>query len=105
MTDIFSDLDRAVLQSLQTSDDATIYYTPVGGSRRQLDDVIFRSPSAPIEGADLVFESVGPQFSVHVDDVPDLAQGDLFERAGTKYVVKSVSRDEGYMRIAHCRLY
>lgn len=99
----FSALDRAVLQTLQMPEDGEVYYQPVGGSRRQLDDVIFTSPEAPIDGEGLRFEGVGPQFHVHRDDCPSLAQGDIFERAGVKYVVTSVRRDEGYMRIAMCR--
>ncbi len=102
--DIFSELDRTVLQTLQMPDDETIFYTPLGGSRVALDDAIFRSPVAPITGDDLIFEGTGPQFSVHRDDVPNLVQGDLFERATVIYVVKSVDKDEGYMWLAYCRL-
>jgi len=100
----FSALDRTVLQSLQMPDDATTYYTPVGGSRVALTDVIFRSPAAPIEADDLVFEAVGPQFSVHRADVPNLAEGDIFERATVNYVVTDVIKDEGFMWFANCRL-
>ena len=100
----FSVIDRTVLQTLQAPDDATIYYTPVGGSRTKLDDAIFRSPTTPVIGDDLQFEGVGPQFSVHSDDVPDLAQDDIFERATVLYTVKSVDKDEGTMWIAFCRL-
>lgn len=99
----FAALDRTVLQTLQMPDDAQTYYQPVGGSRRKLDDVIFASPAAPVVGDDLIFEGTGPQFSVHRDDCPNLDQGDIFERAGVRYVVTTVDRDEGYLLIAHCR--
>ena len=92
------------MRTLQAPDDATIYYTPAGGSRGKLDDAIFRSPTIPVEGADLIFEGVGPQFSVHRDDVADLAQGDVFERDSVLYTVTSVGKDEGFMWIAYCRL-
>lgn len=105
MTNVFSDADRVVLQSLQLPDDASIYYTPAGGSRVKLDDVIFRSPDTPIVGDDLMFEGVGPQFAAHVEDVPDLGHDDLFERAKVIYVVNNIGRDEGFIRFAHCRLY
>lgn len=97
-------MDRVVLQTLQTSDDATIYYTPAGGSQVKLDDAIFRSPDAPIIGTDLEFEGVGPQFAVHAADCPNLAQGDAFERAGVTYEVKEVHKDEGFMWFADVRL-
>ena len=100
----FSAIDRVVLQTLQTPDDAQTYYTPVDGQRRQITDVIFQSPSTPVVGDDLIFEGVGPQFSVHRDDIPNLAQGDVFQRAGVAYVVTTVDRDEGSMLTAHCRL-
>ena len=87
-----------------TDDDRLIYYTPLSGSRVNLPLAIFRSPVTPVVGDDLIFEGTGPQFSVHRDDAPDLAQGDLFERAGVRYVVKTVDTDEGYMWLAHCRL-
>lgn len=93
-----------MLQHLQTPDDSKIYYTPVGGSRRKLDDVIFRSPSAPVESDDLIFEATGPQFAVHADDCPDLANGDVFERAGKKYVVNDSNKDESFLWVAFCRL-
>lgn len=96
-------MDRLVLQTLQMPDDAQTYYMPVGGSKRKLTDVIFRSPSTPVIGDDLQFEGVGPQFSVHREDVPDIAQGDVFARAGVGYIVTSVDRDEGFLWIAHCR--
>lgn len=99
----FSHLDRVILQTLQMPDDATIYYRPVGGARLKLDDAIFRSPDAPVEGNDLIFEGVGPQFAVHREDCPTLAQGDIFERAGNQYVTTSVRRDEGFMFVAMCR--
>lgn len=102
--DVFADLDRTVLQSLQMPDDAKTYYTPVGGSRGKLDDVIFRAPVTPVVGDDLIFEGTGPQFSVHRDDAPKLAQHDLFERAGVRYVVKTVDKDEGSLWVAFCRL-
>lgn len=101
----FSHLDRVILQTMQMPEDAETYYTPVGGSRVKLDDVIFRSPEVPVEGDDLVFEGVGPQFAVHREDCPNLAQGDRFERAGVQYVVTTVRRDEGYLRLAMCRLF
>jgi len=100
----FSAVDRTVLQTLQTPDDATIYYTPSGGSRVKLDDAIFRSPTAPVEGDDLIFEGTGPQFSVHREDAANLAQGDVFERASISYAVSRVEKDEGFMWIAFCRL-
>lgn len=100
----FSAADRAVLQTLQMPDDAKTYYTPVGGRKRKLDDVIFRSPNTPIVGNDLQFEGVGPQFAVHREDVPNLAQGDKFLRASVGYIVTSIDKDEGFMLIAHCRL-
>ena len=100
----FASLDRAILQTLQMPDDEKTYYTPVGGPRVKLDDVIFRSPTTPVVGDDLIFEGVGPQFSVHREDVPNLAQNDLFERAGVRYVVKTVDKDESYLWVAHCRL-
>ena len=100
----FSAVDRIALQLLQMPDDATIFYTPLGGSRVKLDDAIFRSPTTPIIGSDFVFEGVGPQFSVHSDDVPLLQQDDKFERATVVYIVKTVDKDETSMWIAHCRL-
>lgn len=100
----FSALDRTVLQTLQMPEDATIYYTAVEATRKKLTDVIFRSPAEPIIGDDLQFEGVGPQFSVHRDDCPDLAQGDIFERDDVEYIVTEVIKDEGYIWVAHCRL-
>ena len=102
--DIFADMERIVSQTMQTEDDSTIYYTPLGGSRVKQDDVIFRSPVVPVVGDDLIFEGTGPQFSVLRLDVPNLAQGDLFERAGVIYVVKTVDKDESYRWTAYCRL-
>lgn len=99
----FSHLDRVILQTLQMPDDATIYYKPVGGARVKLDDAIFRSPDTPIEGDDLIFEGTGPQFAVHREDCPSIAQGDTFERSGKKYTVTTVRRDEGFLFIAMCR--
>jgi hypothetical protein len=100
----FAALDRTILQSLQMPDDASTYYTPLAGSRTALEDVIFRSPHEPITGTDLVFEGVGPMFSVHREDCPNLGEGDAFERASVLYVVTEVDKDEGYMWVAHCRL-
>lgn len=89
----------------QTPDDAdTIYYTPAGGSRVKLDDAQFHSPTTPVVGDDLVFEGVGPQFHVLRDEVPDVAQDDVFEHATVLYTVKSVDKDESSIWIAFCRL-
>ena len=100
----FAQLDRDILRGLQTPDDATIYYTPAGGSQAKLDDAIFRSPDTPIIGTDLEFEGVGPQFAVHGEDCPDLAQGDAFQRAGVDYEVTEVHKDEGFLWLADVRL-
>lgn len=100
----FAAVDRIALRTLQMPDDASIYYIPDGGNKRKLDDAIFRSPDNPVESADLIFEGTGPQFSVHREDAPNLASGDVFIRAGTEYVVKSIGRDEGFMFVAFCRL-
>lgn len=102
----FSGTDRKILQTLQMPDDTDTYYTPLAGGRVLLPDVIFRSPDEPVIGQDLVFEGVGPMFTVHRDDCPNLAQGDTFERTipGTTYTVKTVTKNEGFLWVAHCRL-
>ena len=97
-------MDRTVLQTLQLPDDAQIYYTAVGGTRVQQADVIFESPDTPVVGDDLMFDGVGPMFAVHKSDIPGLARDDIFERAGVKYIVTLVRRDEGFMLYADCRL-
>jgi len=101
----FSAVDRSVLQHLQTPDDAKTYYQAGGsGRKRRITDVIFSSPDTPVIGSDLMFEGVGPQFAVHRDDITNLAQNDVFIRAGVRYTVKNIKKDEGFMLIAFCRL-